>query len=686
MLLRLKRKSPLCYYSIFAIIFSIVVLQLYSCTDPLYGTNRKYFDQVFDTIRKQGYNEASMHYLDSAFAHVKGAGAYHLGARYVSKTYFGNNYAAKRLNADSAVTILENYATADKSTALLYSEALTIKGNLSFDLKNYDEAIRNFVLSKAALSNAGISDSCEYYKYYHNMANILYAQKKFRMAVPFFQRKYQLAENCFSEWALQFLTIQENLDNVGICYFKAGMPDSAAWYYNAALNYIQQNETKFTLPAQVENVALTKAVVYGNMADVLSLQKKYQDAEHYFIQSISGTKAADPYFTASTRLSLLSMYLQLKETKKAGAVISNIANTIDTTQVNLVLEKYFKLLSEFHSQYGNNNSAHASLLRAYNIKDSITRRDRLFNAIDVGKELENREQKAITESLNEQKRIKGIYILVAFGLAITILTIALLIWKNLKRKSQYLKRLGLLNIEISNKNTDLRQTLDSLEQSNRDNNNIMRVVAHDLKNPITAIRTLLYSLLKNEKPGPFRETLELMQTTCVDSIALIRDLSNNTRKVTDLSKDLVDIGKLIEQCTDLNQAKAKEKNQQLTLHIDHPMIMLNRQKISRVINNIVNNAIKFSPDNAEIIITLERKDHNILLSVQDNGIGIPADLKNTIMALQPGSSREGTAGEESYGLGLSISRRIIEEHQGRIWFESEVGKGSIFYVELPYLD
>src|SRR5664279_394350 len=113
-------------------------------------------------------------------------------------------------------------------------------------------------------------------------------------------------------------------------------------------------------------------------------------------------------------------------------------------------------------------------------------------------------------------------------------------------------------------------------------------------------------------------------------------------------------------------------------------MMMNRQRMWRVISNIVNNAIKFSPANAEIIIRLERKADSLILSVHDSGIGIPADLKDKIFTIHPDASREGTSGEESYGLGLSISRKIIEEHEGKLWFESEAGIGSVFYVELPY--
>jgi len=195
---------------------------------------------------------------------------------------------------------------------------------------------------------------------------------------------------------------------------------------------------------------------------------------------------------------------------------------------------------------------------------------------------------------------------------------------------------------------------------------------------------MVHSMAKNERDGTGRESLELIETTCVESISLIRDLLSQKTDESGIHKELVDIGRLIEQCIELFQSKASEKKQQLKLQVDHPVVMLNRQNIWRVVSNIVNNAIKFSPENSDISVRLERMEDFVLLSVHDKGIGIPGYLKDKIFSVSAEKSRAGTAGEASYGMGLSISQQIIEDHNGRLWFESEAGNGCAFYVELPY--
>src|SRR5664279_6542992 len=100
-------------------------------------------------------------------------------------------------------------------------------------------------------------------------------------------------------------------------------------------------------------------------------------------------------------------------------------------------------------------------------------------------------------------------------------------------------RLANTPIQLVQKNHDLQKTFSSLEQSHNENNRIMRVVAHYLKNPISDVRTLVYSLLKKEQTEPNKNALELMQETCTESLMLIKDLLDNRRTLSEISKELV---------------------------------------------------------------------------------------------------------------------------------------------------
>ena len=96
------------------------------------------------------------------------------------------------------------------------------------------------------------------------------------------------------------------------------------------------------------------------------------------------------------------------------------------------------------------------------------------------------------------------------------------------------------------------------------------------------------------------------------------------------------------------------------------------------------NAIKFSPRGGKIQIRMKRSPQGIMLTVKDHGIGIPAELSSRIFDLFTSAKRAGTAGEQPFGLGLYISKQIIEAHHGRIWFESGPTEGTQFFILLPF--
>lgn len=108
------------------------------------------------------------------------------------------------------------------------------------------------------------------------------------------------------------------------------------------------------------------------------------------------------------------------------------------------------------------------------------------------------------------------------------------------------------------------------------------------------------------------------------------------------------------------------------------------RKLTRVLDNLFVNAIKFSPEKATIELCAETRPKELIISVHDTGVGIPGDMAALLFEPFVNSvRRKGTAGEQSFGLGLYICRQIVEAHNGRIWFESEPGKGSVFFISLP---
>jgi two-component system, OmpR family, sensor histidine kinase VicK len=110
---------------------------------------------------------------------------------------------------------------------------------------------------------------------------------------------------------------------------------------------------------------------------------------------------------------------------------------------------------------------------------------------------------------------------------------------------------------------------------------------------------------------------------------------------------------------------------------------LDELKLLQVVNNLVSNAIKFSPDDSTVVINVEERVEDVIFSVKDVGVGIPESLQSLIFDRKTVAARTGLEGEKSIGLGLSITKILVDRMGGRIWFDSIPGHGSTFYFTLP---
>ncbi|MCF2490236.1 ATP-binding protein [Dyadobacter sp. CY347] len=233
----------------------------------------------------------------------------------------------------------------------------------------------------------------------------------------------------------------------------------------------------------------------------------------------------------------------------------------------------------------------------------------------------------------------------------------------------------------------LETTMEALELTNKNYARVIKIVAHDLRNPIGAINAMSSMLMEYEtSPEETKEFVQMIHESSKNCMTMIGDLlvTDFDLKESELNKEETDLSVLLQQVVKLLNFRAKEKNQELVLsNVLNATILVDGDKISRVLSNLVINAIKFSPQGGLIQISTSDAQNGILIAIQDNGLGIPKEFENKIFDPFTSSKRAGTAGEQPFGLGLYISKQIIEAHHGHIWFESEPGVVTTFYILLP---
>ncbi|NSW94751.1 MAG: HAMP domain-containing histidine kinase [Bacteroidales bacterium] len=263
----------------------------------------------------------------------------------------------------------------------------------------------------------------------------------------------------------------------------------------------------------------------------------------------------------------------------------------------------------------------------------------------------------------------------------------------LGKKSEHLEYSG--TDEIGELVRQYNRMVDELDESARKLANsereyawreMARQVAHEIKNPLTPMKLNVQQLLKSWKdnvPG-FEKKLERF---CMNQIEYINNLSSIAGEFSSFAKmpgnnpTEVDLQEQLKINLELFKNSANISFRCSWPHGKKILIFADRDHLNSVFSNLIQNAIQAIPPGQEglIKIGIELKDDKVIVSVADNGTGIPEELRMKMFTPNFTTKSSGT------GLGLSIAKRYVEMANGRIWFESETGKGSIFYIEYPLL-
>ncbi|MBD3182155.1 response regulator [Candidatus Poribacteria bacterium] len=256
-----------------------------------------------------------------------------------------------------------------------------------------------------------------------------------------------------------------------------------------------------------------------------------------------------------------------------------------------------------------------------------------------------------------------------------------------------------LEKEVKKRTQDLTKANEELEQANKilrkqdkEKTEFLRTVAHDLRTPLTSIRAYADMVLmyRNESQETHEEFLNIIIHECVRLSNLVNNLLNlELIKSGKMDYDMqpLDLTSLIDHIVSVFQGQAGNLKISLESHIpdDLPMVNGNQDRLSQVVSNLISNAVKFTPPGGKINVKLEKNDGEILVSVSDTGVGVPEEYHSKIFEKFGRGKMEGETVKEGVGLGLAIAKKIVEQHNGRIWVESPGrGKGSTFTFTLPY--
>jgi two-component system sensor histidine kinase VicK len=225
-----------------------------------------------------------------------------------------------------------------------------------------------------------------------------------------------------------------------------------------------------------------------------------------------------------------------------------------------------------------------------------------------------------------------------------------------------------------------------IENASRVKNEILGVVAHDLRNPLAAIQTIAMMMETDKNiDAENRDYLQMIKTSCDKATSIINDLLETANNDSDKEFELerAELNKFLLIIVD---EWLKNKNGQVNIlyyGTKQPVYaLINKEKMHRVMDNLISNAVKFSSSSEHVEVLLNELNEHAVINVKDSGVGIPANLLPHIFDRFSKASRRGVRGEESVGLGLSIVHEIIRKHRGEITVESNETSGTKFAIKL----
>ena len=253
------------------------------------------------------------------------------------------------------------------------------------------------------------------------------------------------------------------------------------------------------------------------------------------------------------------------------------------------------------------------------------------------------------------------------------------------------KEVFCLNQELNNLMRQIHRKNAQLKRLNEEKNRFLGMAAHDLRKPIGLIITYSEFLLEEAAYALDTEHIDFLNTINASSSFMKRlvddflDVSTIEAGKFELDLQPASIYDILKQSLKLNNLQAIKKMIELKEECKEgiPYVVIDASKLEQAITNLISNAIEHSNSTDQVVIRLSYDEQSIIFSVQDSGPGIAPEEIDKIFKPFEKTSTKKTGGEKSTGLGMMITRKVIEAHGGSIWVESQLGKGTTVSFNIP---
>jgi signal transduction histidine kinase len=526
----------------------------------------------------------------------------------------------------------------------------------------YSQAI-NYQLESISIREA-LRDSIGLCESYYSMGDILSHQRRLEESNTYFRRCAELARH----FELNGL-LMGAYGSIGQNWMQAQNWDSAFFYNRHSLQLAEANDSDYG--KAFGNSSLGKCYLETGLLDSAAVR---------FERALVISRHMSEYNELAVSLLGLGRLAQKRQQmEEARRYLMEGLSVAQEFELNDLVQEGYTVLAETFHEAGMHDSAYAYLLALVALKDTLfeKRSASMVSSLEAryGILQSEAEQQALLLSKDAQIRnlsfaIAGVGILLTLGL----------LWLSIY-KMRHQRR---LNSVLEAHSRTVEEQNEKLVQVNEDLKQFAYAASHDLKQPLRTIGNFSSLIERRFQVYIDEDTadyFQYIQRAVRDMSSLLTNLLQYTQLENKAdSYEELDMNDILATVTNNLIQLIQERNANVMAEY-LPRVYANREHMVQLMQNLINNAIKFNDKpNPEVWVSYRRSGQGFCFSVRDNGIGIDAEYRDRIFGLfQRVGDREQFEGS---GMGLAITRRIVRQYQGQIWVDSELEQGSVFHFEL----
>lgn len=449
------------------------------------------------------------------------------------------------------------------------------------------------------------------------------------------------------------------LINLGDEYYNSENLDSALIYFNEA-EVIFKNL----------NHSIGIAYAQGNIGLVYAEQGRPEEAEYNIQEAVDILEELEDYYGISVYLTYMAdIYEEKNEISSALKYASRSLRLACIYGLKEQIRDASLKLSELFEIQQNIDSAYHYHKQYVAFRDSINNEETIQKIADLRTEYEVGQKQAEVNVLTAQQKTERVIMAAIALLAVVLLILGLIVYKYYKQKSR---------------------TSRELERLNQTKDKFFSIISHDLRGPVSSfmgISRMIKFLVEAKETEQLLEIADDIDDSVERLSSLLDNLLNWAMQQQGHFPNVpekVSLNELAEDLVKTLNTMAQGKHINLKAEILESIhLWVDRNTTMTILRNLVNNALKFTPEGGEVVITAEQQGEFAIIRVEDTGVGIPKEKLKSLFKLQDKKSTYGTSGEKGLGLGLQLVYEFIEMNRGEINVESEEGKGTSFVIKLP---